>query len=54
LRRKPARRALPEHLPREEIVHAPPATFPTCGEALRPLGEDSGEVLEYVPGHFKG
>jgi transposase len=51
--RKPARRALPDHLPREEVVHAPPASCPSCGGALRPLGEDSSEVLEYVPGHFK-
>src|SRR5499425_2656754 len=50
---KPARRALPEHLPREAVVHAPPAACPTCGGALRALGEDSSEVLEYVPGHFK-
>jgi transposase len=52
-RRKPARRALPEHLPREEVVHAPPAACPACGGTLRALGEDSSEVLEYVPGHFK-
>jgi transposase len=52
-RLKPARRALPEHLPREEVVHAAPASCPSCGGALRILGEDSSEVLEYVPGHFK-
>src|SRR5256884_9575038 len=30
-RRKPARRALPEHLPRERIVYPAPATCPCCG-----------------------
>ena len=30
-RRKPARRPLPEHLPRERIVYPMPATCPCCG-----------------------
>jgi transposase len=50
---KPARRLLPNHLPREEVIHALPSACPACGGALRALGEDSSEVLEYVPGHFK-
>jgi transposase len=52
-KRKPARRRLPEHLPRETVVHAPAATCPDCGGVTRVLGEDRSEVLEYVPGHFK-
>lgn len=53
-KRKPARRKLPDHLPRETVVHAPPvAACPDCGGELRQLGEDRSEVLEYVPGHFK-
>jgi transposase len=52
-KRKPARRALPGHLPRETIVHAPPAACPECGGKVRVLGQDQSEVLEYVPGHFK-
>jgi len=32
-RRKPARRPLPEHLPRERIVYQVPATCPCCGAA---------------------
>jgi transposase len=52
-RRKPARRKLPEHLPRQIIVHAPPAACPECGGKVRVLAEDKSEVLEYVPGHFK-
>jgi transposase len=52
-KRKPARRRLPGHLPRETVVHAPAAACPDCGGAVRILGEDKSEVLEYVPGHFK-
>jgi len=40
-RRKPARRPLPEHLPRERIVYPVPATYPCCGDnRLRKIGED--------------
>src|ERR1700752_2416741 len=50
---KPARRPLPEHLPREEVVHPAPCTCPSCGGALRKIGEDVTETLAYVPGRFK-
>jgi transposase len=50
---KPARRPLPEQLPREEIVHENPCACPACGGALRTLGEDVSEMLEYVPARFK-
>lgn len=50
---KPARRPLPAHLPRQEIVHQTACTCPECGGALRPLGEDVSEMLEYVPGHYQ-
>jgi len=50
---KPARRPLPEHLPREEVVHPAPCTCPSCGGALRRIGEDVTETLDYVPGRFK-
>jgi transposase len=48
------RRPLPEHLPREEIVH-PPASSCTCcgGTVLRKVGTRRTEVLEYVPSSFK-
>ena len=52
-REKPARKPLPEHLPREQIVHQPACACPDCGGALRRIGEDVSEVLEYVPEHFK-
>jgi transposase len=51
--RKPARRPLPVGLPREIVDHAPPCACPACGGALRPLGEDVTEILDYVPGAFR-
>jgi transposase len=52
--KKPARRPLPEHLPREIETHEPRETAcPTCGGALKKLGEDVAEILEYVPAQFK-
>lgn len=51
---KPARKPLPEHLPREIETYAPrQECCPDCGAALRLLGEDVSEVLEYVPAQFK-
>lgn len=55
-RAKPVRRPLPDHLPREEVVHGPAVEdcrCPRCGGAMRRLGEDVTEVLEYVPARFK-
>ena len=45
-------RSLPEHLPREEVVHEPASgicTCPDCGGALRRLGVDAHEMLDIVP-----
>jgi hypothetical protein len=53
LSEKPFRKPLPEHLPREVEVHEPACTCPNCGAAMRKLGEDITEVLEYVPASFK-
>jgi len=50
---KPARRPLPDHLPRERIVHPAQATCPDCGGQLRKLGEDITETLELVPATWK-
>jgi transposase len=50
---QPIRRPLPDHLPREEITHATACACPACGGALRPLGEDVSEMLEYVPGSYR-
>lgn len=51
--RRPARRPLPGHLPRERIVYPAPSACPCCGGMLRKLGEDVTESLEHVPGHWK-
>jgi transposase len=50
---KPARRPLPEHLPREDLRHSAPCTCRSCGSALRKIGEEVTETLDYVPGRFK-
>lgn len=50
---RPARRPLPDHLPRESVIHPGPCACPTCGGALRRIGEDVTESLDYVPGRFK-
>jgi transposase len=51
--RKPVRKPLPEHLPRESVIHAPDASCPDCGTAMQRIGEDVSEMLEYVPARFK-
>jgi transposase len=50
---KPARRPLPQHLPREDLRHPAPCTCPSCGGALRKIGDEMTETLDYVPGRFK-
>ena len=51
---KPARRPLPEHLPRQTETHLPKHTVcPDCGGELRKLSEDVSEMLEYVPHSIK-
>jgi len=50
---KPARRPLPGHLPRMTVAHEAACACPQCGGALRPLGEDVTEVLDYVPASFR-
>jgi transposase len=52
-RRKPARRPLPEHLPRERIVYSSPSACPCCGGILHKLGEDVTETLELIPRQWK-
>ena len=53
-RRKPARRPLPKHLPRERIVYPVPASCPCCGDnRLRKIGEDVTETLELIPRRWK-
>jgi transposase len=56
-RSQPKRKKLPDHLPRQEVVHEPEhdgaCTCPACGGAMAKLGEDVTEVLDYIPGRFQ-
>jgi transposase len=51
--RKPARRPLPEDLPRERVVYPAPCACPKCGGPVRKLGEDVTESLECEPRRWK-
>jgi transposase len=49
----PARRALPEHLPRdEERLDVEPAC-PCCGGAMHPAGEHVSEMLDWAPAELR-
>lgn len=53
-REVPVRKPLPSHLPREIQLHEIGCEdCPACGGALRRIGEDVSEILEYVPARFK-
>jgi transposase len=53
-RRRPARKPLPEHLPRERVVIPAPESCRCCGsEKLSKLGEDVTETLEVIPRQWK-
>jgi transposase len=53
-RHKPARRPLPDHLPRHRIVHPGPEACLCCGgTALRKLGEDVTETLDRIPASWR-
>lgn len=53
-RRKPARKPLPDHLPRERVVIPAPCACPACGgDRLSKLGEDVTETLEVIPRQWK-
>src|ERR1700730_2505956 len=49
---QPRRRPLPAHLPRVEVRHEPERTVCSCGCALKRIGEDVSEKLDYTPGVF--
>ena len=52
--RKPARRPLPDHLPRERVMYPAPCICGKCGGArLRKLGEIVTETLECEPRRWK-
>jgi transposase len=47
---KPKRSPLPAHLPRIEVHHEPEQTVCNCGCAMKRIGEDVSEKLDYIPG----
>lgn len=49
---QPKRAALPANLPRREVRHEPDSTTCGCGCAMKRIGEDVSEKLDYVPGTF--
>lgn len=52
IRSRPAKKAFPEHLPRERVAVPGPMSCRCCGDdRLRKLGEDITETLEVVPRH---
>ena len=46
----PKRSPLPAQLPRVEVRHEPEQTVCACGCALKRIGEDVSEKLDYTPG----
>ena len=54
VRKRPARKPFPEHLPRERVVVPAPTSCPCCGGTrLSKLGEDITETLEVIPRQWK-
>src|SRR5216110_2210921 len=53
-RKRPARKPLPEHLPRERVIVPGPTACNCCGGLrLSKLGEDITETLEVIPKSWK-
>jgi transposase len=51
-KQQPKREKLPAHLPRREVRHEPDSTTCGCGQAMKRIGEDVAEKLDYQPGVF--
>ena len=51
-KQQPKRQPLPANLPRREVRHEPESTTCRCGCAMKRIGEDIAEKLDYVPGVF--
>ena len=52
VRQQPKRAALPPQFPRTLIHHEPDNSHCQCGCALKRIGEDASEKLDYTPGVF--
>ena len=49
-------KAIPDHLPSEEIVYNPDSSLlkcSCCGKDMKEIGREESKSLEYVPAHFK-
>ena len=54
VRKRPARKPFPDHLPRERVVVPSPSVCACCGGSrLAKLGEDVTETLEVIPRQWK-
>jgi transposase len=56
IRRRPRRRRLAKELPRDVIHHELPVeerTCAECGQQMQHIGDDTSEILELVPAHFR-
>jgi transposase len=51
-KQQPRRQTLPAHLPRREVRHEPEDTTCGCGQAMKRIGQDVAEKLDYQPGVF--
>ena len=51
-KQQPKRVPLPAHLPRREVLHEPEHTTCGCGQAMKRIGQDVAEKLDYQPGVF--
>jgi transposase len=51
-KQRPKREPLPAQLPRREIRHEPDSTTCGCGCAMKRIGQDVAEKLDYEPGVF--
>jgi hypothetical protein len=52
-RERKQRRQLPGHLHRRTQLHEAATQCGQCGGAMRQVGEDVTEILEYIPGRFE-
>ncbi|PNV76231.1 IS66 family transposase [Leptospira inadai] len=50
-RKKPGRKPIPDHIPREEIIHDIPESekICNCGQELSRIGEETSEKLDIIP-----
>ena len=51
-KKTPKRKPLPERLPRRDVHHEPEDTTCGCGQAMKRIGEEISEKLDYTPGVF--